>query len=562
MHPRKTRPKRERLITTVLLGLINPLVALWVWCSALAFVPVPWPDDSAFYFVARELFRWPPRWVMLPQAPFEPTYRLFNFNTMPLYPVLIGLGRLVGIDGSHALKLWPLSFWAASGSLFSVTLYRAGLSAPLVAILTLGMALDPTLRWASVLVRPESLIGLCGMALVLGIALGPLRREPRCWYWDPVAALLAIGAYAHFNAIHLVFVAIAAFALRPRRLAGIGLKCGLYLSPWMAVALLKWPIFQRQMTTQWQRLAVHNGWLDSFQSAITSLFQSLGSPEPWPTALYPASYGLWAFIILAILLGLFHPFAEALVTWAEHDRRLTPPVYAAWESPLVAPAAWVAGAIWLWNSKPEVWFIFYLHLAVWSWIGIAAWRLWTRDAARRRVPVALTGITVTVAAMAFVFASVDLQQARELGDSASWHWSTYREFVDCLDRTLTDYQHRLGDPERLTVWAPTFPDVTIELSRRHPNWDLTRTNDFPQRTSLALLHGHLVNAVVVTEMLNWREREIDGPMSEHPDVSSVWMNWRGYFLNRLWTEPGWKPNRHVCQKARWQGFIFMDPVRR
>src|SRR5689334_2772277 len=70
------------------------LAALFVWLTPLSFVPVPWPDDSAFYFVAKSLFAWPPRWVMLPQAPFEPTYRIFNFNTMPLYPILIGLGRL------------------------------------------------------------------------------------------------------------------------------------------------------------------------------------------------------------------------------------------------------------------------------------------------------------------------------------------------------------------------------------------------------------------------------------------------------------------------------------
>src|SRR5476649_95889 len=116
----------RRFFTIVLI--IFPFAAMfWVWFSALSFVPVPWPDDSAFYFVTKELFRWPPRWVMLPQAPFEPTYRIWNFNTMPLYPLLVGLGRLLGIDGSHAIKLWPLAAYGLSGSLFSVVLYRAGL---------------------------------------------------------------------------------------------------------------------------------------------------------------------------------------------------------------------------------------------------------------------------------------------------------------------------------------------------------------------------------------------------------------------------------------------------
>lgn len=562
MKLRGTLSQWERRIASLSLGLICPLVALWVWCSSLAFVPVPWPDDSAFYFVARELFRWPPRWVMLPQAPFEPSYRIFNFNTMPLYPVLIGLGRLIGIDGSFALKIWPLSFWAASGSLFAVSLYRAGLPGVLTAILAFALALDPTLRWASVLVRPESLIGLCGMAIVLGISLGPFRKKPRRWYWDPVAALLCVAAYAHFNAIHLVFAVVAAFALRPRRLLAIGGKCALYLSPWIGVVLLKWSLFQRQMATQWQRLAVHNGWLDSLSSAVNSLFQSLGSPEPWPRPLYLTAYGLWALIFLAVAYGIFYPLADAGLAWFERGRRLTPEVYAAWESPTVAPAGWVIGAIWLWNSKPEVWFIYYLHLAIWSWVGLAAWQLWTRPAAERRITVraTLAALGTLVAAMACIFAYVDTRQAQELGDSRSWHWSTYHSFVDCLDHTLTRYQHALGDPRSLRVWAPTFPDVTIELSRRHPDWELTRTNDFAARNYLAIRHAHDVDAVVVTETLNWRERDLDGPLSMHPDASSVWMNWRGYYLNQLWREPGWKPERHICQTGRWQGFIFMEAV--
>src|SRR3954465_15722529 len=111
-----------------LIPLIPVIVMLWVWASSLAFVPVPWPDDSAFYFVARELFRWPPRWVMLPQAPFEPTYAIFNFNTTPLYPVLIGLGRAIGIDGSWAIKFWSLGFWALGGVILLAFLRRAKLS--------------------------------------------------------------------------------------------------------------------------------------------------------------------------------------------------------------------------------------------------------------------------------------------------------------------------------------------------------------------------------------------------------------------------------------------------
>ena len=179
-------------ITAVIAALI-PLAAAISWLTPASFIPVPWPDDSAFYFVARELFRWPPRWVMLPQAPFEPTYRIFNFNTMPLYPILIGLGRWFGIDGIFALKLWPLGAYAASGAWLVWRLGRAGMGPIAGAAVSLAFALDPSLHWASVLARPESLIGLFGMALVLrltfgehgdtrslmGSARGPARRARR-----------------------------------------------------------------------------------------------------------------------------------------------------------------------------------------------------------------------------------------------------------------------------------------------------------------------------------------------------------------------------------------------
>src|SRR3954464_10297543 len=113
---KRVKSMKGRTLSTAIC-LIPVFAALIVWFSALSFVPVPWPDDSAFYFVAKELFHWPPRWVMLPQAPFEPTYRISNFNTMPLFPVLIGLGRFFGIDGSWGLKFWSLIPWGLSGSL-------------------------------------------------------------------------------------------------------------------------------------------------------------------------------------------------------------------------------------------------------------------------------------------------------------------------------------------------------------------------------------------------------------------------------------------------------------
>lgn len=544
------------------LACLAPLVALWVWASALSFIPVPWPDDSAFYFVAKELFKWPPHWVMLPQAPFEPTYRIWNFNTMPLYPILIGLGRWIGIEGSHLLKLWSLGFYAASVSVLGVALYRAKLPAKLAAILILVAALDPELHWGAVIVRPESLIGLCGMILVCGLSLGWFQKEEKKWYWDPIALLLAIGAYAHFNAVHLMFALVPFLIFRPKRAILIGLKTLLYLSPWIFTVSIKFDLFVHQMTLQWERLAVPNGWLNSIPSAVSSIYQSLGAPEAWPSELQWTAWVIWGVIISAMFSGVIYPLILRLRMALERNplamssREMNPG-----DVELAPAAGWILGSMWLWNSKPEVWFVYYIHLAVWCFVGLAMLKLWL---AREQEPLPMNTwplavlITLTVA-VGSIFTSVDLDQAKHLGATQTWSWDVYHDFVSCIDRELIKIKSRTPAKEGpFTVWAPTFPDTTVELSIRHPEWEFSRTNDFSSRTQLAIQHGFESDVVVVTEMLNWQEREIDEPWANHPEVRSVWMEWREYFLNNLYTAPIFKPVRHLCQKGRWQAFIFSN----
>jgi hypothetical protein len=539
-----TENQNKHRFNLLILALIPITIVTWVWLSALAFVPVPWPDDSAFYFVAKDFFKWPPRWVMLPQAPFEPTYRIFNFNTMPLYPVLIGIGRWFGIDGSFLLKLWPLSAWAFSGSLLVTTLYRKGLPFFACAILGFVFALDPEMRWASVLVRPESLIGLLGVALVLGLSCGfPEKLRPRK-LWDPVAALLALGAYAHFNAIHLIFPVLFAFYSQPKRLFSVGIKTALYLAPWFGLVIFHWELFVQQMSTQWIRLAVPNSWLNSPREGIRGLFQALGSPEPWPEFIYWAGTLMWVLIGISLLSAVFYLFLKYRKTPSLPQINLLPSV------------GWILGAIWIFYSKPEVWFIYYLHIALWTFTGIFALWLWKSRFSIRIVP----QMTLTFAwvFLALLFGYLDVTQSIRLKNTSSWHWSTYQDFVNCIDQHLTSLQSRPNSGKPFQVWDPTFPDITIELSRKHPDWEFTRTNDFHQRNHLAIQHGWNVDAVVVTETINWEERTISEKAEHVPYISSTWMNWTPYFLNQLWKSPGWKPNRYVCQRGRWQAFIFSN----
>lgn len=506
---------------------------------------------------------------MLPQAPFEPTYRIWNFNTMPLYPILIGIGRWFGIDGSFALKFWPLSAWAASGALLGVSLYRARLPAALALLFCLGFSIHPALRWASVLVRPESLIGLAAIALVLGLTLGFPRRLRPQGFWDPVAGLLAVAAYAHFNAIHLIFPVFAAFYRRPRRLLEIGAKTALYLAPWAMTILWHPGLFVHQMKLQWTRLAVGNSWLKNYPSAIESLFQSMGSPEPWPPLVHDAARIIWLLIFASLGAALWTVLGSGLIQPIfRSPRGITKKGLEIHHTLNLAPAgAWVAGAIWLWHSKPEVWFTYYLHAAVWCFAALAALKAWQEMHSPRRnnVSYALAsgGLAVTVGAACIllgIFFSVNLTQAAKLNQGASWRWSTYDALIDCVDRRLTTHRAKIGAEREYRVWDPTFPDITIELSRRHPDWEFSRTNDFWERVPFALQHGHEVEAVVVPESLTHEERNIDGPASDHPEVRSVWMNWNGYFLKRLGDDPKWIRDRYICQAGKWQAFIYLKLV--
>lgn len=558
--PAKSTPVRINRNILIALALIAPLIILWVWASALSFIPVPWPDDSAFYFVAKELFKWPPRWVMLPQAPFEPTYRIWNFNTMPLYPILIGLGRLIGIEGSHALKLWSLGFYAASTSFLGVALYRAKLPATVAAILVLVISLDPELHWGAVIVRPESLIGLCGMILVCGLSLGWFNRDPQKWYWDPISALLAIGALAHFNAVHLMFALVPFIAYRPKRAVMIGLKTLLYMSPWIFTVLIKFNLFIHQMTLQWERLAVPNGWLNSVESAVSSMYQSLGAPEAWPKDLHWTAVGIWLIIFMAIGWGILYPLGLRAYDLIQGKPLNLSPADPS-QIQLAPAAGWILGSMWLWNGKPEVWFVYYIHLSVWCFAGIALLKLWL---ARGELPKLSNTlplgalVTLCVATLA-VFTLVDVDQASHLGATHTWNWDVYHDFVSCIDRELINIKsHVNSEGRQFTVWAPTFPDTTIELSLRHPEWDFSRTNDFSSRTQLAMQHGFESDVVVVTEMLNWPERDIDGPWANYPEIHSVWMDWKEYFLTNLYNAPKFKPFRYLCQKGRWQAFIFAN----
>lgn len=546
--------RRFALATLLLVPLVH---ALWVWLSPLAFVPVPWPDDSAFYLAGKDLWAWPPRWVMIAQAPFEPTYRLFNFNTMPLFPVLLGLGRLLGITSPHAIKVYPLAGASLAVAALAWGLYRqARLPLAWTAGLLLPLTLDPIFRWSSVLVRPESFIAALGVLLVFWLAYGPPEKLRARGLWHPIAFLLALGAYAHFNAIHLVWVVVAACLFERdglKRLLRIGWLTFVYLSPWVVTALLHLPLFLTQFRTQWERLVFPNDWLHSAQAFEKALWPAMGSPEPWSEWLRLTHPVFVASLLLALAVGLAAPLA-LLGNVAVREKAFNPQGVQKPLRALVPAGAWVASSAWLWHTKPEVWFVAYLHVSVWTFVALAAAEL--HRAASTWALVLLT----PALAVAACFAAASVVQHRALREAGDWTWGNYTAFVDCIDRRLMELEKQRGSPRPFRVWGPTFPDVLVELSNRHPQWELTRTNDFAQRTDLALQHGREVDAVVVTETLRREPEAFEGATADPaaPPIESVWMTWRSYYLNRLYREAGWKPARALCLRGRWHAFLFME----
>lgn len=567
----KQRKTQKAVPFRAKLGLIGiPFFAwMFVWFSVLSFVPVPWPDDSAFYFVAHDFFQWPPKWIMSTQAPFEPSYWIWNFNTMPLYPILIGLGRFIGIDGSWGLKFWPLSAWAASAALLGWTCYRNKLPLTIAVLISLWASLDPALRWASVLVRPESLIGLAGLAIVLGLTFGwPEKLKPR-GYWHPISFCLAVGAYSHFNAIHLIFPVLIGLANQPREIVRIGMVTTLYLVPWLATVLVHMGLFIHQMTVQWKRLAVGNNWLEEFSRWGKSLYPDMGVTDSWPETLYAAGWILWVVIAAALaILGvvlwkLAIELSERIKAKGSEARtrdhaaqsisgRRTGPDQ---RIPLAPAVGWVAGSIWIFHSKPEQWFIYYLHISIVTFAAVAATKLWTEA-----VPWAKhfrAAFLFVSASLIGLFACTTLIQYGHMEKQTTWSWKQYESLVDCIDEQLVALEKRSPNKDKFRVFGPTYPDILIELSRRHPKWGFTRTNDFWEAADRGVQHGHDVDAVVVTELYSHAERHLSIPASEQPQLQSVWMQWQPYYLHRLYTDPNWKQNRFICQRGRIQAFLYM-----
>jgi hypothetical protein len=83
--------------------------------------------------------------------------------------------------------------------------------------------------------------------------------------------------------------------------------------------------------------------------------------------------------------------------------------------------------------------------------------------------------------------------------SPGYTWSQYSAWVDCIDHAAANAPSGSGT---LKLWQPDVPDILVEISHRHPDWDLTRSLDFQAHRDLALAAAEKMDVVVMSRFFN------------------------------------------------------------
>jgi hypothetical protein len=167
---------------------------------------------------------------------------------------------------------------------------------------------------------------------------------------------------------------------------------------------------------------------------------------------------------------------------------------------LGACVAWWTG-LYLWWSKPEVWFITMCHVTLWPWVALELVLQQNAPAGEpkwRTFPWAI-GATAVLS----FFATL----GQMLQIPPYYTRANYRAWVDCIEKqTELARAGRSGTPEGargpIRIWQPHVPDVLIELSDRHSDYDLTRTLDFEARRSFALDFGRKAEVLIFSRFFN------------------------------------------------------------
>jgi hypothetical protein len=456
------------------------------WATPLAFDPVPWPDDSAFFLTGLDWIRWPSHYLMRSQAPFAPSYDLANFNTMPGMPLFLGVGAHLGLNGSQSIRLYGMAALAAWSVALALWLRKRGASPAWTWAISLAAALSPAIRWGAMVVRPEIWQGLFWLLILMELdgffePIGPdgqIIPELRTWFdrWR-IPTLLALAAYFHFEAFLWIIPTALGVALLPparpkpaiMRLIGVGWRTAALLSPWVVYVLAHWTVFWIQMDTQFNRLEAHHPYLGSAYNWFHHLWLSLGNPAGYPKFFNLGKALTWGLLVGGVIKVAVTVFRQARARAVG-----------------LAAIAGLIATFYLWATKPETWFTAMIHLALWPVVILGM--DFGMDFKKARSPLNKLSAGVLLAVLvglATLEAGVAIDQERRL--ARDYSWPVYRDWVDCIDRTIGD---------RTRVWQPHWPDVLVQLAGRRPERDYTRAVDFPDIDPLIAEHARRTQAIV------------------------------------------------------------------
>ena len=455
---------------------ILTLTALWFLASPLIFSPVPWPDATAYYHSGLSLVSWPPRWIMHSQAIFVPSYDVANFNIMPFHPFIFGIAGKLGLTkliSTHfvlkAINLLTLLGWILILWRWLETESKSFL---IIIAVTFAALFDPVLRWGTLAVRTETGVGFFWPILLRELFL--ISRSQRFSAWK-IALPLTAAAYVHFEAVYFVpgiMIALYNGNLKQwfTRLYLVGIWTIIFLSPWILYAVLHWSIFWEQMHTQFTRLSVSNEWIANPYLLFHSFFIDAGSAVSLPKLFNLGKAAFWILILLLNLYTLLSVFRK------KSNPTLIGAGISFWATTL------------LWWTKSEIWFTTLCHMTLWTWVALFL-------IIEKNKPILYCSIFYAFISLA----STGLQHSRT---PSYYSWQTYRQWVQCIGDHI-DHAESLKDKSKMIkVWQPHIPDVLSEFATWKPNYDLTRSLDFGNKTEIALDYAKKVDAIIFSTYFN------------------------------------------------------------
>lgn len=548
---------------------------VWMyWASGLSFLPVPWPDDSAFFLTGYQWLYAPFKYLMHSQAPFVPTYDQANFNTMPLLPLLMGLAARLGFETVHALRIFGMLAFGAYVFFLALWMQRKNFAIKWIWLISLAALFSPAIRWGAMLVRPEVYVGLLGLLILMDLD-GAFRTSSR---WR-IPIFLAVAAGIHFEAIIWVLpTAVGIFfqnSLKTRSfrlLLGVAGRTALLLSPWIIYVLMNWNVFWIQMHTQFHRLEADHPYTNSLHAIFHNLFLLYGSPIGFPKFFTVAKIITWGFLIWSFCHLVYRVFRCATSL-----RKKTPMSYAARQE-LALSAATALGLVaplYLWFTKPETWFTALIHTSLWPAVIVALRSrlapfeetvLLQEDGTptafnpfeevrgflrRHAAPLALSSLIILVGIQWIV----SLQHAKTVG--RTYQWSDYARWISCIDRTIG---------VRKRVWQPSTPDALIELMIRRPDRDYTRAVDFPNVHDLVQTHADKSDVILYSMYFQSKDPEAQASRTHQgvPRTSDrermltyPWIAYTGFYRSR---QAHLNPDQfvdHVCHVGPFWAFLSM-----